>query len=135
MVLLHQYIFTKVYYFYVRVFKEKEIPHWFAGAVVSIILSFLLDGIYFLLLYCFYPSKSLEIFSGYLGHIGLATGLTTVIYVSIGDRYKRILSKVEKLDKIKKRRLGIIAVLYVLSVIAFILITVNLARAVHLGEV
>lgn len=135
MILLHQYIFAKVYYFYKRVFKEKEIPHWFAGAIVSIILNFLLSGLYYFLLYFYYPNNLLKNISGYSGYIGLVSGILIVIYVSRGDRYKKILLKVEHLNKSKRRRLGVISILYVVTVISFVIITVNLSREAHLGHI
>ncbi len=133
MVLLHQYIFAKIYHFYVHVFKEKEIPHWFAGIIVCILLNFILSGINYLLYYLS-PSDWLDKFSEYSKYVGLASGIFAIIYVSAGDRYKRILSDVEQLDKSKRKKLGVIAIVYVLTIISFVIIAVNLSRSVHLGN-
>lgn len=134
MVLLHQYIFTKVYHFYVRVFKEKKIPHWFAAGIVAILLNFWVMGLSGLLYYL-HPSEWLDNISGYLKYLGLASTIIAPLYIVRRDRYKKILLKVEHLNKSKRRRLDVISILYVVTVICFVIITANLSREAHLGHI
>jgi hypothetical protein len=115
------------------VFKEKEIPHWFAGGMVALILNFSLMWLSGLLYYL-YPSDWIDTVSGYLKYLGLASIIFAVIFVSTGDRYKTILEKIEQLDKSKKIKLGAVAIVYVLIVISLVLMTAYLSRSTHLGN-
>ena len=120
MKLLFRYIFYKVYFFYINVFNEKEIPHWFAGIVLSIILvtnvTLILDSVMYLV--CPEIMTSVNI---YYKYFALFASLYMIWYVNYKNRYKRIIEACEQLPNQKRKILSYIGVLYVVTVfVAFI---------------
>ena len=118
--LLFRYIFYKVYFFYINVFKEKEIPHWFAAGVMSIILvtkvTLILDSI----LYLIYPEIITSV-NIYYKYFALFVLIYMVLFVNYKNRYKRIIETCERLPKRKKIMLSYIGVLYVVTLfVAFL---------------
>jgi len=116
MIMLYKYIFYKVYFFYIKVFKEKEIPHWFAASVVTLIIVvniiFVADGLQYLI----YPeiNKSIDIYYKYFALVVLAV---VMLFVNYKNRYQRIIKDCEQLPKNKKKVLGYISILYVVAVV------------------
>jgi len=115
MVMLYKYIFCKVYFFYIKVFNEKEIPHWFAASVITLIvvvnIIFFADGLQYLI----YPeiNKSIDIYYKYFALVILA-GI--MFFINRKNRYLKIIEDCEQLPKSKRKVLGYISILYVTAV-------------------
>lgn len=110
--MLYKYIFYKVYFFYIKVFKEKEIPHWFAASVVTLIIVvniiFVADGIQ----YFIYPeiNESIDVYYKYFALVVLAV---IMWFVNGNRRYLKIIDDCEQLTKSKRKVLGYISILYI----------------------
>ena len=115
MMILYKYIFYKVYFFYIKVFKEKEISHWFAASVITLIvvvnIIFFADGLQYLI----YPeiNKSIDIYYKYFALVILA-GI--MFFINRKNRYLKIIEDCEQLPKGKRKVLGYISILYVTAV-------------------
>ena len=113
--MLYKYIFCKVYFFYIKVFNEKEIPHWFAASVITLIvvvnIIFFADGLQYLI----YPeiNKSIDIYYKYFALVILA-GI--MFFINRKNRYLKIIEDCEQLPKSKRKVLGYISILYVTAV-------------------
>ncbi len=98
--MLYKYIFYKVYFFYVWAFKEKEIPHWFAASVLTVILVVnivtVIDG----LLYYTNPG-TIKYINIYYKYFTLCVLLGVMLFVNYKDRYKQIIDSCEILPKSK----------------------------------
>ncbi len=110
--MLFKYIFYKVYLFYVKAFKEKEIPHWFAASVITLIVVVNLIIIADLLLYSVNPEiiKSINLYYKYFGLVALAG---VMFFINSKNRYLKIIEDCEQLPKSKKKVLGYLSILYV----------------------
>ncbi len=115
MIILFKYIFYKVYFFYVKVFKEKEIPHWFASSVLTLIVVANLIIIADLLLYFTNPEiiKSINTYYKYFALVVLAG---VMFFINSNNRYLKIIEDCEQLPKSKRKVLGYISTLYVVAV-------------------
>ncbi len=113
--ILFKYIFYKVYFFYVKVFKEKEIPHWFASSVVTLIVVANLIIIADLLLYFTNPEiiKSINTYYKYFALVVLAG---VMFFINTKNRYLNIIEDCEQLPKSKRKVLGYLSILYVIAV-------------------
>tara|TARA_B110001450_G_C17571487_1_gene460965 strand:- start:403 stop:798 length:396 start_codon:yes stop_codon:yes gene_type:complete len=129
--ILYKYIFYKIYLFYVRVFKEKEIPHWFAAGVLTLILVTNIVVLLDISLYHIYPEiiKSIEIYYKYFALFVLTC---MVLFVNYKNRYKRILESCERLPKRKRKMLSCIGVLYVVALFVAFLWMGELIRAFNM---
>jgi hypothetical protein len=80
--MLYKYIFYKVYFFYVRAFKEKEIPHWFASSVITLIMVANIIVVVDALMYFTYPkvNKSIDVYYKYFALVVLAGVMWFVNY-------------------------------------------------------
>ncbi|NCA85796.1 MAG: hypothetical protein EOM83_09500 [Clostridia bacterium] len=113
--ILFKYIFCKVYFFYVKAFREKEIPHWFASGILSVILigtiQVMIDFYSF-----FFNPEIIGIYTSYNKYVVLVLGLSLMYYVSKQKKYLKIIEDCERLPKSKKKVLGYISILYVIVV-------------------
>jgi hypothetical protein len=97
------------------VFNEKEIPHWFAASVITLIvvvnIIFFADGLQYLI----YPeiNKSIDIYYKYFALVILA-GI--MFFINRKNRYLKIIEDCEQLPKSKRKVLGYISILYVTAV-------------------
>ena len=110
--ILFKYIFYKVYFFYVKAFREKEIPHWFASSVITLIVVANLIIIADLLLYFTNPEiiKSINTYYKYFALVVLAG---VMFFINSKNRYLNIIDDCEQLPKSKRKVLGYISILYV----------------------
>jgi len=113
--MLYKYIFYKVYFFYIRVFKEKEIPHWFASTIVTLILVMNILAVIEVFLYLFQPELIITI-SEYFKYFSLLILAGVMSYTNMRKRYLSFIKDIDKLPKNKRRSLGYISFLYVLVV-------------------
>jgi len=113
--ILFKYIFYKVYFFYIKVFKEKEIPHWFASGILAVILVGTLQVLIDFYSY-FFNNELIGIYTSYNKYIVLGLGIFLMYYVSKQKRYLKIIEDCEQLPKNKRRSLGYISVLYVVAI-------------------
>lgn len=113
--MLYKYIFYKVYFFYVKIFKEKEIPHWFAAGIVAVIIVANFQVLVDFYSY-FFNKEIISIYTSYNKYLVLVLGFSFMWYVSRQKRYQRILDTCENLPKSKKKVLGYVSVLYVIVV-------------------
>ena len=113
--ILFKYIFYKVYFFYVKAFREKEIPHWFASSVITLIVVANLIIIADLLLYFTNPEiiKSINTYYKYFALVVLAG---VMFFINSKNRYLNIIDDCEQLPKSKRKVLGYISILYVVAV-------------------
>lgn len=116
MIMLLKYIFCKVYFFYVRVFKEKEIPHWFGASVLTLIIVANLIVITDLLLYFSYPEiiKSINTYYKYFALVILAG---VMFLINSKNRYLSIIKECEQLPKNKEKVLDYISFFYITGVL------------------
>ena len=129
--ILYKYIFYKIYVQSGRVFKEKEIPHWFAAGVLTLILVTNIVVLLDISLYHIYPEiiKSIEIYYKYFALFVLTC---MVLFVNYKNRYKRILESCERLPKRKRKMLSCIGVLYVVALFVAFLWMGELIRAFNM---
>lgn len=115
MALLYKYIFYKVYFFYINKFKEKEIPHWFAAGIITLILVSNIVVVIDILSYITYPeiNKKIDV---YYKYFALFVLLIVLLFINYKNRYKQIISTCENLPESKKTVLGYISIAYVLVV-------------------
>ncbi len=106
------YIFSKAYFFYVRVFREKDIPHWFASAILALLWVMNVIVLLNLFLYLVQPEIIKEI-NVYYKYFALVLLLVTIFYMSYGGRYQLILKTFEELSRKRKRTLGILSLIYI----------------------
>ena len=113
--MLYKYIFYKVYFFYLKVFKEKEIPHWFAAGVLAVIIIGTLQVLIDLYTYFFNP-EIIGIYTSYNKYLVLVLGFFLIYYVSKQKRYLKIIKECEQMSKSKKKVLGFLSILYIIAV-------------------
>ena len=113
--ILFKYIFYKVYFFYVKAFKEKEIPHWFASSVITLIVVANLIIIADLLLYFTNPEIIKSIHTDYK-YFALVVLTGVMFFINSKNRYLNIIEDCEQLPKSKRKILGYISILYVVAV-------------------
>lgn len=113
--MLYKYIFYKVYFFYVKAFKEREIPHWFASSVIALIMVANIIVVTDSLLYYTNPEiiKSINI---YYKYFALFVLVCVMWFVNNKKTHIRIIDSCEKLPKSKKKVLGYLSILYVIMV-------------------
>ena len=130
MVILYKYLFYKVYFFYVNVFKEKEIPHWFAASVITVILVVNIVIVIDTLLYLINPEliKSINL---YYKYFALFVLLCIMLFINYKDKYKQIIDTCEKLTKRKRKILSYISVLYILTLFIYFVWLAQLIREFH----
>ena len=115
MMILFKYIFYKVYFFYVKAFKEKEIPHWFAAGIIAVIIIGTLQVLVDFYSYFFNP-EVIGVYTSYNKYLVLLLGFSLMLYVSKQKRYLNIIDDCERLPKSKKKVLDYISILYVTAV-------------------
>jgi len=115
MMILFKYIFYKVYFFYIKAFKEKEIPHWFAAGILAVIIVGTLQVLVDFYSYFFNP-EIIGIYTSYNKYLVLLLGFSLMLYVSKQKRYLKIIDDCEQLPKSKRKILGYVSVLYVTAV-------------------
>jgi len=112
MILLYKYMFCRVYYFYVNAFKETDIPHYFATAVVSVLFMtnvvFVMDSFFF-----FFKREWLD-FGSYYKFLALIVLFAALFFIQKKQRYQHILNDHEQLSKRARNTLLVISVFYVL---------------------
>ena len=113
--ILFKYIFYKVYFFYVKAFKEKEIPHWFAAGILAVIIVGTLQVLVDFYSYFFNP-EIIGVYTSYNKYLVLLLGFSLMFYVSKQKRYLKIIEDCEQLPKSKRKVLGYISILYVTAV-------------------
>lgn len=113
--LLYKYIFYKVYFFYIQVFKEKDIPHWFAASVITLIFVTNIVVASNALLYIYTP-ESIQLVDIYYKYFALVVLVVVMWYINTRRRYLHFIKDVDKLPNNKRRLLSYISVLYVLAV-------------------
>ena len=113
--ILFKYIFYKVYFFYIKAFKEKEIPHWFAASVITLIVVANLIIIADLLLYLASP-EIIKSINTYYKYLALFVLVGVMFFINSKNRYLKIIEDCEQLPKSKKKVLGYISILYVVAV-------------------
>ena len=113
--ILFKYIFYKVYFFYVKAFKEKEIPHWFSAGILAVIIVGTLQVLIDFYSYFFNP-EIIGIYTSYNKYLVLVLGFSLMYYVSKQKRYLSIIEDCEQLPKSKKKILGYLSILYVVAV-------------------
>ena len=112
MILLYKYIFYRIYFFYVKRIKEKEIPQYFSSAVVSVIfltnLNVIIDA------YTYFFNRALiSYFDSYYKYSIVLIILCISIYVNTNKRYIQIINRCKELTIKKQRILSIYSILYV----------------------
>jgi hypothetical protein len=113
--ILFKYIFYKVYFFYVKAFKEKEIPHWFAAGILAVIIVGTLQVLVDFYSYFFNP-EIIGVYTSYNKYLVLLLGFSLMFYVSKQKRYLKIIEDCEQLPKSKRKVLSYISILYVTAV-------------------
>ena len=113
--ILFKYIFYKVYFFYVKAFREKEIPHWFAAGILAVIIVGTLQVLIDFYSY-FFSTEIIGIYTSYNKYLVLVLGFSLMYYVSKQKRYLKIIEDCEQLPKSKRKVLGYISILYVVAV-------------------
>jgi TRAP-type C4-dicarboxylate transport system permease small subunit len=113
--MIYKYIFYKVYLFYIKTFNEKEIPHWFAAGIVSVIIVSTIQVLFDSYSYFLNP-KLIGVYTSYNKYLVLLLGFLLMIYVSMKGRYLEIINSCDQLPKNKKKILGYLSVLYILVV-------------------
>lgn len=127
MITLYKYFFCKAYYFCIQVFKEREFPWFFASGAISMPLVLNLIVIWELIEYIIRPSD-FEIIGEYYGYFSLGGLIITAFYVKSNDHYLTFLDDFKDMTKSKKKILGGIGVIYVLSLIAVFLFFGSVTR-------
>lgn len=127
MLIMHKFIFFKVYHFYVNFFGEKDIPHFFASAVLSILVYGVGLSILMLLQFLF-GNDVFDELSNYWTYIA-TFGMFFLIYkLHKREKYKDILIEVNALDVKVKNRLTVLSILYSFSVVAGCIVLLGLVR-------
>lgn len=129
--MLYKYIFYKIYFFYIRVFKEKEIPHWFAASIITLILGANILAVIELVLYIFAPDL-IDAIGYYFKYFAIFLLGAVLLYVNFKKRYLKFISEVDKLTSRKRRVLGYISIVYVLLVFVCFFGMSNLIRDYNL---
>lgn len=113
-----------VYQFYIKVFKEKEIPHYFAAGLVAILMvsvyQITLDVLFLLTRDVLY-----ETIGEYTKYISLGLVIVSIVYVSSNKRYLKICAEVNSFGRRKSRMMAIFGILYII---------VTLGLFIYLGE-
>lgn len=112
--MLYRYIFYKVYLFYIKIFKEKEIPHWFAAGIVAVLMVGTFQVLIDFYSY-FFNQEIIGLYTSYNKYLVLLLGFLLMLYVSKQNRYLRIIEACEKLPKRKRKLLGFVGIVYVIS--------------------
>ncbi len=116
MMILFKYMFYKVYFFYVKVFKEKEIPHWFASSVITLIVVANLIVVADLLLYFLNP-EIIKSINTYYKYFALVVLVGVMFFINSKNRYINIIEDCEQLPKSKKKILSYVSIFYVIVVV------------------
>lgn len=114
--MLFKYIFYKVYQFYIKIIKEKEIPHWFAAGILALIIianyQIIMDA------YSYYFNKeAIGVYTAYNQYLVLFLAFLLIIYFSKNKRYDKIIKTCRNLSRRKKILLRFFSILYVIITI------------------
>ncbi|MFA6925254.1 MAG: hypothetical protein WC223_13495 [Bacteroidales bacterium] len=111
MILLYKFIFYKVYFFYVRVFKEEAIPHYFTSTIVSLL--FVCNVVTLEQLYLYFINQSMiGALNNYDKYFALVVLFSVILFVSFKKRYLTIIKECEELPKEERKNLAILSILY-----------------------
>ncbi len=113
MIKLYSYIFFRVYNFYLRVFNEKEIPHYFACGIVVILL---MSNVAILteFLYLKTGQNFFLKLTGYVKYASLILLFVGILMVNRNNYYKPILNRVSKYNHKQRSLLAYLSVFYLL---------------------
>lgn len=128
--LLYKFIFSKVYFFYLRFFQEKEIPHWFASSVISLIFIANFVIVANLLLLIINP-KLISEANTYYKYLAIITLAAIMRYVNRKGKYREIINEYEGLQSSKRQLLSYLSILYVLIILIAFFYVGNLVRKYH----
>ena len=110
--MLYKYMFSRVYYFYLHVFREEQIPHYFSCCVLAVILTSNIVIVSDLILY-FYVPQHLYL-GGYYKFLALLVLAVLFFLICRGNAYLKILKLDSALSKKKKNVLAVASILYIL---------------------
>ncbi len=113
-IMLFKYIFFRICIFYIKVFKETKIPHWFSALIIAIILMANIQVIIDSYTY-FYDKETIGLFTAYNEYIVLLIGFSIILYTSKQKRYIQIIEACNNLSKKRKRTLDIVSSIYLLT--------------------
>jgi hypothetical protein len=112
---LYKYLFYKIYNFYLKIFKEKDIPHYFSIAIITLISVANIIGVRDMALYFINPSIVLDI-APYDKYFGLIVLIALLLYINLNKKYLLYLVFCKQLSKNKRKFLGWLSIVYVLIV-------------------
>lgn len=114
--MLFRYIFYLSYKFFVKVFQEKEFPHYLAAGVISFICltTFLIIGE---ILQLIFTSIDLSDYQGWYKYAILILWGLVSLFVTYKQRYLQIIIKCEQLSRRYRNILKLTSIFYILLIL------------------
>lgn len=116
MVQLYKYIFTKAYFFCINYFKEKEFPQYFATGSVTLLATATLYVLLSIVEYVMLPIR-FNFYGEYYKYFALVVFAIALIYVNRKKRYLKIIDQINSVSERKQKKLKIVAISYMLSLL------------------
>jgi hypothetical protein len=113
-----------------RFFQEKEIPHWFASSVISLIFVANFVIVANLLILIINP-KLISEANTYYKYLAIITLAAIMRYVNRKGKYREIINEYEGLQSSKRQLLSYLSILYVLIILIAFFYVGNLVRKYH----
>lgn len=108
---LYKYIFSRAYYFCIRVFKEKDFPQFFASIVISMIFVGSIIVVLELIEYLMLPTV-INIYGDYHGYFSLTMLVGIAFFINRNGYYSVILKEYEAMTAEERKTLGLWSWIY-----------------------
>ena len=122
-----KFLFTQIYDFYLKVFKEDDIPHWFATIVISIVFSAIVIDILLLYHIGFKLNTELKLSQYSAGITSFCLTLSLFIFLKKGH-YKDILRESKKLSTAKKTMVSIGLIVFLILIFTTLIFCITTIR-------
>lgn len=130
---IHKYLFVRLYAFYIKVLKEKQIPHYFAIGVISIIIEFNIIVIIDSIFYAIAPHM-IHVYSKYFSYGALLLLVVYLFRYAFTDKYKTVIKWDSGLTKEKKRLYAVLSLIYVALTVWLFFLMGDIVREYHLSN-
>ncbi len=111
MISLFSVIFSKLYFFCIKVFKEKEFPQYFASGILSIIVVLTIIVLIDIILYQINPSAINSIFK-YYKYFSVASLFFFWWFLGYKKKYLFLMENYKKMSSSKRKVLTFVSVIY-----------------------
>lgn len=110
--MIFKFIFYKAYLIAIRIFKEQEFPWAFGSLIVAICIVTSIVIMLELLEYTLLPLR-VNMYGSFYGYFAIGFWMLVQIYVTRGKKYQKILRECQDIPEERRKRLGLISIIYI----------------------